>query len=262
MNEPAFSALDPPTTRPRGTGTVSPEVSSPVSSQLAGCPGTAARMVAASRISAGKCTGTAWSAPASSSSTRRPASDNRAASAQPAVPAPTTTTSQASVTVEPEDPGQIEAAHLSGGGARQVVEPVHGLGPLGRRPALPRPDGQVGRLRRTDVGGDHPLPPLLVGHPEDGALHDVGVRVEHRLDLGRVDVDPSGDDQVLAPAVEPDEPVVVHPAQVADGHPVAPPGRRGLLRCAPVLEPRPAGHRAPQLAPLVGLQPATGAGAS
>src|SRR3954452_21478332 len=133
MNEPAFSALAPPTTRPRGTGTVSPEVSSPVSSQLAGCPGTAARIVAASRISAGESARCPWSAPASSSSPRRPASDNRASSAQPAVPAPTTTTSQASVTVEPEDPGQIEAAHLAGGGALQVVEPVQGLGPPGRR---------------------------------------------------------------------------------------------------------------------------------
>ena len=44
-NEPALRALDPPTTRPRGTGTVRPGKSSPRRSQFAGWPGAAAAIV-------------------------------------------------------------------------------------------------------------------------------------------------------------------------------------------------------------------------
>ena len=88
------------------------------------------------------------------------------------------------------------------------------------------------------------------------------MRVEHGLDLGRIDVHAAGDDQVLAAAVEPDHAVVVHPAQVADGHQVPAPRGRRLLRRPPVLEAGPARHRAPQLAALVGLQPPPRAGAA
>src|SRR4051812_9354429 len=153
MNEPALSALDPPTTRPRGTGTVSPPVSSPVRAQFAGCPGTAARIVAASRSSGGKSAGWAWSAPASSSSTRRPASASRAASAQPDVPAPTTTTSHSGsatvgTTLQTQHSGEVEPPHLAGRGAGQLVEPVQALGPLGRAQPVARPGAEVVRLRR------------------------------------------------------------------------------------------------------------------
>ena len=66
--------------------------------------------------------------------------------------------------------------------------------PLGRRPEA-RPG--VG----TD-GGTDPLTPPLVGQAEHGHLGDAGGLAQHRLDLGRIDVDPSGDDQVVAAAVE------------------------------------------------------------
>src|SRR3954447_3119763 len=255
MNDPALSALDPPATRPRGTGTVSPSVSSPVSAQFAGCPGAAASIVPASRISAGKSPGRAWSAPASRRRTRRPASASRAASAQPDVPAPTTTTSQSRSATETQHPGQVQPAHLAGGGPRQVVEPVQGLGPLGRRQPLPRPGTEVARLGGADVGSHHPLAPLLVRKAEHRALHHVGVGVEHRLHLGGVHVHAAGDDQVLAPAVQPDDAVAVDPPPALPppagraAPPAAPPRGPGALPGPPpVLEARPPRHRAPQLA--------------
>src|SRR3954452_8382071 len=97
-------------------------------------------MAAASRNTGGKSSGRTWSAPASSSSTRRPASASRAASAQPDVPAPTTTTSHSgSATVEPGPLGEVEPAPLAGGRAGQVVEPVQALRPLGRAEPLAGP---------------------------------------------------------------------------------------------------------------------------
>src|SRR4051812_35552013 len=163
MNEPAFSALEPPTTRPRGTGTVSPGASSPVRSQLAGWPGPAARIVAASVSSGGKPAG--WSAPASRSSTRRPAPASPAARTQPEGPAPTTRTSHSSA-IEADRRGEVEAAHLSRRGAREVPHAVDRLGPLRRAEPFPGPRLQVRWFRRPDVGREDALAPLLVRDPE------------------------------------------------------------------------------------------------
>src|SRR3954452_5525218 len=128
MKEAALRALEPPTTRPRGTCAVRPGISSADRSQFAGWPEAAARIVAGAPDSGGKPPGSGWSAPASSSSTRRPASARRAATTQPDVPAPTTTTSHPSSIGQAEHPGEVEPAHLAGGGAWEVVEPVHRLG--------------------------------------------------------------------------------------------------------------------------------------
>src|SRR4051795_13661449 len=249
-------ALDPPTTRPRGTRTVRSPVMTAGRSQLAGCPGAAASSVAASRSSRGKSSGRGWSAPASSSTTRRPASASRAARAHPEDPAPTITRScSGSVTTEPQHPRQVQPPDLAGGGPRQLAHRVQLLGPLGGSEPFAGPGPQLLPWRRPDVGSDHPLPPVLVGDTEDGALDDPGMRVEDRLDLGRVDVDAAGDDQVLAAAVEPHETVVVHPAQVPHRDPVVLPGRGRLVRRPPVFEAGPPPHGAPQLAALLGAHP-------
>ena len=67
----------------------------------------------------------------------------------------------------------------------------------------------------------HLLAPLVVGHPEDGRVHHVGMRVEHGLDLGRIDVHPAADDHVLLAVADVDEALLVDPRHVADRLPFA-----------------------------------------
>ena len=69
----------------------------------------------------------------------------------------------------------------------------------------------------ADDRGAHPLAPVGVGYAEDGDVHDTGDLTERVLDLERVDVDPAGDDQVGAPALEVEVAVGVDASDVADG---------------------------------------------
>ena len=236
----ALSALEPPTTRPRCTGTRRSAVSSASRCQAAGSPGTAAAMRAGSRSSAGK-SARGVVLPRLEQQHARPGVGEAAGQ-------------RAAGRAGPHDDdvllGQVEhqppsSPSASGRSSRRTL-PVDVRGssssrcrPLGRLAGDSRSRAQapssVG-IRRPDVGRDHPLAPLLVGQPEHGALDHVGMGVEDRLHLGGVDVDAAGDDQVLAAAVEPDRAVVVHPAEVADGDQVAAPGGGRLLRRPPVLE--------------------------
>jgi hypothetical protein len=65
-------------------------------------------------------------------------------------------------------------------------------------------------VRLDDRG--HPLPPLLVRQADDRAVEYRGVREQRLLDLGRVNVEPAGDDHVLGP---------VHDVEVVAGIEVA-----------------------------------------
>ena len=58
------------------------------------------------------------------------------------------------------------------------------------------------------------------GTPDDGHLDHTGVAGQDRLDLGRVDVVPAGDDQLGAPPADGHVAVVGHRDQVAGGEPV------------------------------------------
>src|SRR5207244_10066183 len=53
------------------------------------------------------------------------------------------------------------------------------------------------RGRAADDDGRRPLAPRLVGDADDGGLEHRRVRVQHLLDLARIDVLAAGDDQVL-----------------------------------------------------------------
>src|SRR5690606_6151342 len=111
-----------------------------------------------------------------------------------------------------------------------------------------------------------PLAPALVRTPEDGDLHDPGHLDQRRLDLGGIDVDAAGDDQVCAAGVEVDIAVRVDAAEVADreGRSVRgrPPGLRRALRVVPVLEAAPRRDDAPQLVVLVDGDDPTGSRAA
>ena len=66
-------------------------------------------------------------------------------------------------------------------------------GPGGPRPLRPRRQ----RPRRTDDRRAHPLAPLVIGAGKDRHLAHPGHLTQDGLDLGRIDVDPAGDDQVV-----------------------------------------------------------------
>src|SRR5438552_4820824 len=62
----------------------------------------------------------------------------------------------------------------------------------------------------------HRLAELLVRHADDGSVDHRGMRVEHRLDLGGVDVDPARDDHVDAPIAYEVVALIVPVRDVAD----------------------------------------------
>ena len=104
----------------------------------------------------------------------------------------------------------------------------HDRGPLVARPgARRRTTSSAARSSVAPGAGLHDrvhlLAPLVVGNAEDGRVHHVGMRVEHRLDLGRVDVHPAADDHVLLAVADVDEALVVDARHVADRLP-RPPG--------------------------------------
>src|SRR5207244_12882676 len=76
-------------------------------------------------------------------------------------------------------------------------------------PAVVEAEGPVGDDER-----DHPLPEAVVGAPDRDRLADVGVGLEHALDLGRGDVLAAADDDVLEAAHDREPPLVVDGAEV------------------------------------------------
>jgi len=64
--------------------------------------------------------------------------------------------------------------------------------------------------------GVHALAEVVVGQPDDGAGGDAGMRLERRLDLGRVDVLATDQDHVGGPVGQEQVPVLIHPAHVAE----------------------------------------------
>ena len=74
----------------------------------------------------------------------------------------------------------------------------------------PRLEHDVGLHRLTGVG---------MGHADHGDLGDAGMRGDHVLDLGRVDVEARHDDQVLGPVDEVEVAVVVDGGDVAGAQP-------------------------------------------
>ena len=82
------------------------------------------------------------------------------------------------------------------------------------------------------------LAPVVVGDAEDRGVGDRGVREQHALDLGRIDVDAAGDDHVGLAVAEEQVAVVVEVADVADGEEAGPAVGLGLVLVLEVLELR------------------------
>src|SRR5690625_6831914 len=74
-----------------------------------------------------------------------------------------------------------------------------------------------------------------VGDAQGGHFVDVGVIVEHSLDLGRGDVLPAADDDVLGPVHQEDVVFLIDVADVSGGHPAVAEGGSVVLRPLPVL---------------------------
>ncbi|HEX8770760.1 MAG TPA: hypothetical protein VF711_08330, partial [Acidimicrobiales bacterium] len=93
---------------------------------------------------------------------------------------------------------------LASGRPRQRRQQDHLAGELGRRQPLRGHGAQVGhggrpgRVGGHDVG-HHPLAPLRIGHATHGHVGHAGMAGQHRLDLGRADVDRPADHQVVEP---------------------------------------------------------------
>src|SRR5207245_600178 len=67
--------------------------------------------------------------------------------------------------------------------------------------------------------GAHDLTPMAVGDANHRSLRDLGVLLEHALDLDRVDVLPPADDLVATTTDEEDIAVAVDAAEVASSEP-------------------------------------------
>ena len=76
---------------------------------------------------------------------------------------------------------------LSRSGGRDDLEGPRVL--VARQPISEVPSHLVEiQVRRGLDDGVHALAEVVVGQPDDGAGGDAGMRLKHRLDLGRVDV--------------------------------------------------------------------------
>src|SRR3954451_22608266 len=134
--------------------------------------------------------------------------------------------------------GQRVAPDLPHPVDRQLVERNHALRALVRRQPLAGVGDQ--RVAVEIAGGnderDDLLAPAFRRHAGDGDLRDGRVVLERRLDLARVDVEPTADDELLAAAGDLEAPVlVVEPAEVAGAKPAVAGERLGRrVRPAPV----------------------------
>ena len=98
------------------------------------------------------------------------------------------------------------------------------LGHFGGQPRAeggPQGVGVGRRARRGDDGGHHPLAEVGVGHPHHRGLGHAGPLQQRGLDLGGVDIEPAGDDEILAAAHEVDVAVGISEAEVAAAQPAA-----------------------------------------
>src|SRR5262245_16062264 len=79
---------------------------------------------------------------------------------------------------------------------------------------------------------EHVLAHQRILHADDGPLRDRGMRVQHLLDLARIDVEASADDQVLLALDDEEEAVLVEAPHVAGVEPLRAYRPRGLVRVA------------------------------
>ena len=101
-----------------------------------------------------------------------------------------------------------------------LFDEVDALGTLKRASRSPH---QLEQLVFVDAVGDDvrdaDLAPALVGHADDRDIRHVRMLVQHRLDLGRVDVLAAGDVHLLQAALDPVEALVVALGDVAGAQP-------------------------------------------
>ncbi len=117
---------------------------------------------------------------------------------------------------------QRSAHHLADRRARQAVAELDDLRHLVRGELGAAVLDQVGLGQaRAGLGHDVRLDGLAavaVGHADDDGVRDAGHRQQHLLDLGRVDVEPARDDELLLAVDDGEEPVGVHDDDVAGEH--------------------------------------------
>src|ERR1700691_3105341 len=134
---------------------------------------------------------------------------------------------------------QLHLYHLAGSGAGQGLRHVDAGGAHEVRQPGPREGNHFGRVDAGPVpwhdDGPHGLAPPLIRDADHGDLGEIRVGGEDILDLCRIDVLASGDDQVLSPVDEVDPTLVVQVPEVAGAQPAVL-GERGgcLLRPVPV----------------------------
>ena len=114
---------------------------------------------------------------------------------------------------------ELVLQHLAHGRARQLVHERDGPRHLEAREALAAVLAKLvlgrGRARAEDDERDAGLAPALVRDADDRGLEHRRVVVEDVLDLGRIDVLAARDDQLLDPAHDPVEALVVALGDVA-----------------------------------------------
>jgi hypothetical protein len=112
------------------------------------------------------------------------------------------------------------------------------------------------------VGEAHALTPLGVIHAKDGDFVNSAHFGEDQLDLGGIDIDAAGDDEVATTALKIDVSVFVDATEVPDAEPVAVPRVVGLFRITPVLETGIAGGVTPEPSVRIASQNSSRAGSS
>lgn len=121
---------------------------------------------------------------------------------------------------------QGDLVHLSGTGARQIVDEVEVLRNLVLGQAGQEELAQFGSVRRLCPGFGRDddesvsdLAPTVIGCGDDRGLGDCGVIEECGFHLSGVDVLPAGDEHVLQSVDDEEEPVGVEVADVAGVEP-------------------------------------------
>lgn len=114
------------------------------------------------------------------------------------------------------------AAEFAGRSARQRLAELHAPRVLEFRQARPAVREEFGGEGVTGLGvlgrfdeRDGALPPVLVRDADDDDVADRRMLQQGRLDLGRVDVHPAGDDQIGAAVAHVEPAVLVEVAEVA-----------------------------------------------
>ena len=141
-----------------------------------------------------------------------------------------------------------EMLHLAHRVARQASTNTYSRGTLKRASCVSRCASSARASHRRAGAphhiGDRHLLPFRIGAADHGGFGDAGMRDQHALDLGRIDVLAARDDHVLLAVVDEEMPVGVARADVAGMIPAVAQRLGGRRRVAPVLEEhvRPAHH--------------------